>query len=135
MSLAHRFSYLPGYLSGLGAKVGYNYATSDFEFEDQTFGDAGIVDEDGEFILTNQGILAPAGIPGLSEHVVTAQVNYQIGNVEARASYKINKNFSLKAEALNILNNERVDTFRTRDNFGQALSFGPRIFFGVRGKF
>ena len=166
-SLAHRFTYLPGYLSGLGFKVGYNYATSDFEFEDSDFGDAGIIDEDGNFIQTAQGILAPAGIPGLSEHVVSAQLNYQIGDfdisgiykyrddyfqqftgdptvlrfvqgrglLEARASYKINKNFSVKVEALNILNRERVDTFRTIDNFGQANSFGPRIFLGVRGKF
>ena len=36
---SHRFSYLPGFLSGFGAKVSYNYVDSDFEFQDSRFGD------------------------------------------------------------------------------------------------
>ena len=167
LTLAHRFSYLPGALSGLGMKAGYNYAESDFEFEDQTYGDAGIRDEDGNFIQTAQGIVAPANIPGLSKHVISGQLYYQIGNFdiagiykyrsryfqpftgngnvlryvqgnevfEARASYKINDNFKVKVEALNLFNEERVDTFRTVDNFGQSSVYGPRIFFGLQGKF
>ena len=37
---AHSFSYLPYPFDGLGAKVSYNYANSDFEFEDGNFGES-----------------------------------------------------------------------------------------------
>jgi len=167
VTASHRFSYLPGALSGFGVKAGYNYADSDFEFEDSDYGDAGIRDTNGDFIQTAQGIVAPANVPGLSKHVFSGQLYYQIGDfdiagiykyrsryfqpftgdgtvlryvqgrglLEARASYKINDNFKISVEALNLLNQERVDTFRTVDNFGQSSVYGPRIFFGLRGKF
>ena len=39
ISLTHSFDYLPGFWSGFGGKFSYNYADSDFEFEDQHGGD------------------------------------------------------------------------------------------------
>ena len=39
LSLTHSFDYLPGFWSGFGGKLSYNYADSDFEFEDQHGGD------------------------------------------------------------------------------------------------
>ena len=44
LSLTHSFDYLPGFWSGFGGKFSYNYADSDFEFEDQYGGDGVTVD-------------------------------------------------------------------------------------------
>ena len=85
---SHRFSYLPGYWSGLGAKVSYNYADSDFEFEDSLYGDLGYRDENGNFVQTNAGIVTPGNIPGFSEHTFSGQVYYQIGEFDASVIYK-----------------------------------------------
>ena len=167
VSLAHRFSYLPGALSGLGVKAGYNFADSNFEFNDSDLGAAGIRDADGNFTQTAVGIVAPANVPGFSRNVFSGQIYYQIGEFdiagivkhrsryfqpfttdgtvlrfvdaatvfEAKASYKLNDNFKLSFQAINLLNEERRDTFRTTENFGQANVYGPRIFFGVKGIF
>ena len=44
LSLTHSFDYLPGFWSGFGGKLSYNYADSDFEFEDQHGGDGVTID-------------------------------------------------------------------------------------------
>lgn len=85
---SHSFSYLPGYWSGLGAKVSYNYADSNFEFEDSRYGNISQVQLDGSVVQTNQGIIAPANLPGLSKHTLSAQVYYQIGDLDLQANYK-----------------------------------------------
>ena len=85
---AHKFSYLPGFLSGFGAKISYNYADSDFEFEDSLYGDRGVVDENGEFVQTNIGIVAPGNVPGFSKHSFSGQLYYQIGEFDASVIYK-----------------------------------------------
>ena len=163
----HRFSYLPGLLSGLGAKISYNYAVSDFEFEDSRFGDIFVEQTDGTLVQTNAGIIPPANLPGLSENVLSAQVYYQLGGLdlqvnykyrdeyfqpftsdgtriryvndvgvwEARASYKINDNFRLSAEAINIFSEPRSDSAFVIEDVFQVNDYGPRIFFGLRGRF
>ncbi|MEM9232692.1 MAG: TonB-dependent receptor [Pseudomonadota bacterium] len=88
VTAAHSFSYLPGYWSGLGGKISYNYADSDFEFEDSRYGDAFTRQLDGSVVQTNQGIIAPAGLPGLSENTLSAQVYYQIGEFDMQVNYK-----------------------------------------------
>lgn len=88
ITAAHRFSYLPGILSGLGAKISYNYANSNFEFEDSRYGDLYTRQLDGTVIQTNAGIIAPAGLPGLSKHTLSAQVYYQIGGFDMQVNYK-----------------------------------------------
>lgn len=85
---SHNFSYLPGYLSGLGVKVSYNIADSDFEFEDSLYGDLGVRDESGNFIKTNEGIVAPGNIPGFSEQTLSGQVYYQLGGFDGSIIYK-----------------------------------------------
>lgn len=167
LTASHRFSYLPGILSGLGTKISYNYAVSDFEFEDSRFGDIFVEQADGTVIQTNEGIIEPAGLPGLSENTISAQVYYQVGPLdvsvrykyrdeyfqpftsdgtrlrfvndvgtwEARAAYKINDNFRVTAEALNIFSEPRTDSAFVTDDVYQVNDFGPRIFFGVRGRF
>jgi len=88
VTLGHAFTYLPGYLSGLGARLSYNYVDSDFEFEDSRYGDISEVQLDGSIVQTNEGIIAPGGLPGLSENTLSAQVYYQIGELDLQVNYK-----------------------------------------------
>ncbi len=93
LTASHNFSYLPGLLSGLGAKLSYNYAESDFEFEDSLYGDLGYTDENGNFVQTNIGIIPPGNIPGFSENVFSGQVYYQIGNFDSSLIYKFRSDY------------------------------------------
>ena len=111
--------------------------------------------------------MAPANVPGLSEHVASAQIYYSIGDLdlqgvykyrseyfqqfiatpgnlryiegrgiyEARASYQVNDNVRVSVEAINIFDEPRVQYNPTRDNFAEVNVYGPRIYFGVRGRF
>ncbi|MBC6403149.1 MAG: TonB-dependent receptor [Hyphomonadaceae bacterium] len=164
---SHRFSYLPYPLSGLGAKISYNFVDSDFEFEDSRYGDRFIRQLDGTLMQTNQGIIAPGGLPGLSKHTLSAQAYYQIdafdfqvnykyrddyfqpfvsdgtrlrfvGNVgvwEARASYQVNDNFRLTAEAINLFSTPKEQFAFVDDDLYEVNDYGPRVFLGVRSRF
>jgi len=167
LTASHGFTYLPGLLSGLGAKVSYNYVSSNFEFEDSRYGDQFQRQLDGSVIQTNEGIIAPAGLPGLSENTLSAQVYYGIGDLdlsvnykyrdnyfqpftsdgtrlryvgevgvwEARAAYNINDNFRLSAEIINIGSEPKNQFMYLEDDRFEVNDYGPRIFFGVRGRF
>jgi len=167
MTASHNFSYLPGLLSGLGAKVSYNYVDSNFEFEDSRYGDRFIRNTDGTVTQIAQGIIAPGGLPGLSKNTLSAQVYYGIGGLdlavnykyrddyfqpftsdgtrlrfvgdvgvwEARASYEINDNFRISAEAINLLSAPKEQFAFVRDDLYEVNDYGPRIFFGLRGRF
>jgi len=87
LSAAHRFSYLPAPLDGLGFKVGYNYASSDFEFEDEDLGDRLQINDDGTSTII-PGVILPSNIFGLSKHVLSAQLYYQIGGFDFQGVYK-----------------------------------------------
>jgi len=164
---SHRFSYLPGLLSGLGAKISYNYVETDFEFEDSRYGDVFVGQADGSSIQTNEGIIRPGGLPGLSKHTLSAQAYYQIGDFdmqvnykyrddyfqpfisdgtrlryigdvgvwEARASYDISKNFRVSVEAINLFSEPKEQFAYVRDDRYEINDYGPRVFFGVRGRF
>ena len=163
----HRFSYLPGLLSGLGAKLSWNIADSNFEFNDSNYGDRGVRQLDGSFEQTNVGLIAPANVPGFSKNVVSAQLYWNQGRFdisgfykyrsqylqpytsngtriryvgsnevfEARASYQLTDNFKLTVQGLNLFDEPRVDYFYEDNHFGQSSVYGPRVFFGIRGKF
>ena len=167
ITASHGFTYLPGLLSGLGAKISYNYVDSNFEFEDSRYGDQFQRQLDGTLIQTNEGIIAPAGLPGLSENTLSAQVYYGIGGLdlavnykyrdnyfqpftsdgtrlryvgevgvwEARASYKINNNFRLSADVINIGSEPKNQYMYLRDDRYEVNDYGPRVFFGLRGRF
>lgn len=167
VTAAHRFSYLPGFLSGLGAKISYNYVDSNFEFEDSRYGDLFTRQLDGTVVQTNEGIIAPGGLPGLSENTLSAQVYYQIGDLdlqvnykyrdsyfqpfvsdgtrlrfvgdvgvwEARASYNVTDNVRLSAEAINIFSAPKEQFAFVSDDLYEVNDYGPRLFFGVRGRF
>ena len=164
---SHAFTYLPGLLSGLGAKISYNYVDSNFEFEDSRYGDAFQVDTDGTVIQLAQGIIAPGDLPGLSKHTLSATGYYQIGDFdfqvnykyrddyfqpfvsngtrlrfvgdvgvwEARASYYLNDNFRLSVEAINLGSEPKEQFAFVSDDLYEVNDYGPRIFFGLRGRF
>ncbi len=164
---SHRFTYLPQPLDGLGFKVSYNYASSNFEFEDDTLGASTILAADGTVTGMRNGLIAPAEIFGLSKHVVSAQAFYEIGNLElqgvwkyrseyfqqfistpgrvryvddasvfeARISYDITDNVTVRLEGINLFNEPRVNYRGAPDDFGAIQVYGPRYFAGVRFKF
>lgn len=88
LTAAHSFSYLPGAWSGLGAKLSYNYADSDFEFEDSTFGESLVVDEAGNVVSERVGLVPPANLFGFSKNVMSAQIYYQIADLDVQVIYK-----------------------------------------------
>ena len=93
VTASHNFSYLPGFFSGFGAKISYNYADSDFEFEDSLYGDRGFIDESGNFVQTNIGIVAPGNVPGLSNSTYSGQLYYQVGNFDGSLIYKYRSDY------------------------------------------
>ena len=166
VTAAHNFSYLPGILSGLGAKIGYNYGNSDFEFEDSNYGDLYFTDLDGNREQTHIGIVAPGNVPGFSDNVFNGTVYWgwggfdasliykfrseyfqpytsngtrlryvdDVGVWETRMSYAFNKHISISLEGINIFNEPKQTWYYTTDNFGERNVYGPRYFFGIRGK-
>ena len=162
LTASHAFSYLPGFWGGFGGKLSYNYASSDFEFEDDFAGEGVGLANGQEVALI--GLIPSADIFGLSRNVASAQLYWSGGafdfqligkhrsqyfqqfvddpgrlrfvddtNVlEFRASYKLNDSVKFSFEALNLTDEERTD-FRAIDgNVNQVLSFGPRYFFGIK---
>ena len=171
LTLTHSFDYLPGFLSGFGGKFSYNFADSDFEFEDQNGGDGisvSVDQETGEVTETPLiGILPPANLFGLSKHVTSTQlywgsdkwnieafyktrsqyfqqftrdtqgrIRYTGGNqrLDLKVRYKMLDNVDVTLEAKNILDEARIDYRAVDGNIYQALSYGPRLFLGVRVK-
>lgn len=74
--------------SGIGVKAGYNYADSDFEFEDSNYGNTYTTDLDGATTQLTAGLIEPASVPGFSQHVFNGQVYYQIGDFDMAVIYK-----------------------------------------------
>ena len=172
ITVTHAFDYLPGFLSGFGGKISYNYADSDFEFEDQNGGDGIDVSVDrftGETTETPLvGILPPANLFGLSEHVSSTQLYWNSDKwffqaiyntrsdyfqqftrdtqgrirytnlnerLDMRVRYRLTDNIKVSLEAKNILDEPRIDYRGVDGNTYQALSYGPRLFFGVQARF
>ena len=165
LTAAHALTYLPGFLSGLGAKLGLNVAYSDFEFEDANFGASTVITDDGE--TSRVGIVEPANIFGFSSVVLSGQLYYAIGDfdmqmilkhrssyfqqfistpgniryigantvLEARATYQLTRNLALRAEGINLLDEPRIQYNPTPNNLAEVNSYGPRLFVGLRGKF
>ncbi len=90
-TVAHAFTYLPGFWSGFGGKFSYNYADSNFEFEDQHGGDGVNVSVAADGTVTETpliGILEPANLFGLSEHVTATQLYWENDKINIQALYK-----------------------------------------------
>ena len=91
-TVAHRFSYLPKPLDGLGFKLSYNFASSNFEFQDDTLGAFSSVQLDGT-LQAVEALIPPAEIFGLSKHVLSAQLYYQIGGFDFQGVYKYRSSY------------------------------------------
>ena len=87
VTATHAFDYLPGFLSGFGGKFSYNFADSDFEFEDGHGGDGTSFDSDGNPSRL-LGLLPPAGLWGLSRHTSATQVYWQNDRFHIQVIYK-----------------------------------------------
>ena len=69
-------------------KFGYNYADTDFEFQDSLYGDTFVTDVDGNTTQLTDGIVESASVPGFSKHVFSSQLYYQIGGFDTAVIYK-----------------------------------------------
>lgn len=87
LTAAHRLSFLPAPLDGLGFKLSYNFAKSNFRNEDGFLGAFSTVQPDGS-ITTVQALIPPANLFGLSKHVLSAQLYYEIGPFDFQGVYK-----------------------------------------------
>ncbi|TQV78739.1 TonB-dependent receptor [Exilibacterium tricleocarpae] len=87
LTATHSFSYLPSFWSGFGAKLSYNYADSDFEFEHGRFGAAEVRQVDGT-VEERIGIVPPANLFGFSDNVLSTQLYYQWGGFDLQLIYK-----------------------------------------------
>ncbi len=81
-TVAHRFN------NGLGFKLSYNWADSDFEFEDSNYGTVTIRNADGSIFSETAGILPPGNVPGFSKQVFSGQLYYQIWKFDFQTVYK-----------------------------------------------
>ena len=160
VTAAHRLSWLPKPLDGLGFKVSYNYADSDFETHDIRLGD--VLDPVSGAVTP--GIIPPANINGYSKHVLSAQAYYEAGplslqgiynyrsnyyqdfvggnsqlryvedndTVDFRATLKLMENTSLRFEAINIFDEPKVTYMPVQGSTRQYHFYGARYFLGLR---
>jgi TonB-dependent receptor len=162
LTAATRFSFLPKPLDGLGAKVSYNYADSNFQTEDARLGDQYNPVTD----TVSEGLIAPANISGYSKHVLSAQAYYDIGpvslqaiynyrskyfqdfvggggllryvgpseTVDFRASLNLMEGVSLRFEALNIFNEPKSTYMPVYGSSRQYHYYGAKYFIGIRAR-
>lgn len=162
LTAATRFSFLPKPLDGLGAKVSYNYADSNFTNDDVRLGDQ----YDPQTDTISPGIIPSAGLSGYSKHVLSAQAYYEIGPVslqaiynyrskyyqdfvggnsqlryvgpsetfDFRASLDLMKGVSLRFEALNIFNEPKATYMPVYGSSRQYHYYGAKYFIGIRAR-
>ena len=151
----HVFTGLPAPLDGLGIQASYNFAESDFEFPDP-----GVVDG-----VAIRDFTDPANIPGYSKHSANVNLFWESDRLSLRLAYKyrsdyfkpfrndqnrftgaqdfldfsanydLTRNFQLRFQALNILDEPNIMYRPTRDNLAQSDYSGRRYFVGLRGRF
>lgn len=92
VTAAHTLSWLPAPLDELGFKVSYNYADSNFEFQDDTLGAVTAVGLDGT-LTTQEALIDPANLFGFSKHVLSVQAYYSIGDLDLQGVYKYRSNY------------------------------------------
>lgn len=162
VTLANRFSWLPAPFDGLGGKVSYNYANSNFKNEDIRLGAV----LDPETGVTTPGMIPAANLSGYSKHVVSAQLYYSLGGlnlqaiynyrssyyqdfvggnsqlryvrgndtVDLRASFDINKRVQVQLQAVNIFDEPKITDMPVQGSIRQYHYYGSRYFAGVRVK-
>lgn len=155
VSFQHKFDYLPAPLDGFGVQLNYNFADSDFEFQDPT-------------VVSGQALAdftTPANIPGFSRHTANANIYYEKGRISTRLAYRfrseffrpfratsnrfnddqgfLDYSFSLdlfdglqaRFQVLNITDEPVIQNRPVSDSRAEAAFGGTRYFIGLRGKF
>ena len=93
LTASHSFSYLDSWLNGFGFKLSYNYADSDFEFEDESFGTSVVINSSTGELEQRYGIVPPANLFGFSEHVLSTQLYYEYESFNAAINYKYRSDY------------------------------------------
>lgn len=93
LTATHSFSYLDSWLNGFGVKLSYNYAESDFEFEDEDFGSSTVINPSNGELVDRVGIAPAANLFGFSEHVLSSQLYYQYEGFSASLNYKYRSSY------------------------------------------
>jgi iron complex outermembrane receptor protein len=73
--------------------VSYNYADSNFEFEDESFGTSVVINSSTGELEQRFGIVPPANLFGFSEHVLSTQLYYEYENFNVAVNYKYRSNY------------------------------------------
>lgn len=92
ITAAHTLTWLPAPFDELGFKLSYNYADSNFEFQDDTLGAVTTVGLDGT-LTVQEALIDPANLFGFSKHVFSAQAYYSIGDLDLQGVYKYRSNY------------------------------------------
>ncbi|MFA6114103.1 MAG: TonB-dependent receptor [Sphingomonas sp.] len=159
LTLSNQFTWLPHPLDGLGAKLSYNYAWSNFKTQDIRYGD--VIDASGNL---TPGLIPPAGLSGYSKHVFSAQLFYELGPVSLQGIYryrsryyqaftsdntqlryvegyntfdvnlgfKLNKIADIRFQALNIFNEPRVEYMPVVGSTRNVEYYGSQYFLSLR---
>ena len=160
ITASNRFSWLPHPLDGLGVKLSYNYAWSNYKTQDIRYGD--IIDSATGDVIP--GLIPAAGLSGYSKHVFSAQAFYEIGPIslqgiyryrsryyqaftsdntqlryvegnntfDVNLSYKINKQADIRFQALNLFNEPRVEYMPVVGSTRNVEYYGPQYFLSFR---
>jgi TonB-dependent receptor len=155
-----RFDFLPHPLDGLGAKVGYTYAVTNFRNDDIQLGNA----TDPATGIVTPGMIPSASMGEYSPHVVSAQLYYDIGafsaqaiyqyrshwyqdflggntqlryyrgqsRLDLRASYDISRHLEVEANVYNVLNTPTIMDMPVVGNIRQYTVYGPRYYASMK---
>nr|WP_285817544.1 TonB-dependent receptor [Echinimonas agarilytica] len=155
------FTELPAPFDTLGTKLSYNYADSDFENQDGTFGD--VTNDDG---TVTEGFVDPANIFGFSKNTFSGSVYWDYRDfsvrvlyktrsqyfqpnsgakanryvepfeyVDMNAKYKFTKNTALSLKVLNVLDEAQFMTRGGNDTPTLISSTGTKYFVSLKHKF
>ncbi len=154
----HAFTYLPGIWSGLGLQFNYNHAQSNFKYPDPAAVDPQT--HPAMALFTD-----PAGIMGLSRHTGSLSAYWEgddlalravykyrsgyfkpsgltanrfvddAGFLDLSATYNINKQWQLKAQAINVTNEHQLMFRPVEGSIAESSYFGRSYFFGVRFRY
>jgi TonB-dependent receptor len=160
LTASNQFTWLPHPLDGLGAKLSYNYAWTNFKTQDIRYGDV-IDSATGE---VTPGLIPAASLSGYSKHVFSAQAFYEIGKfsiqgiyryrsryyqaftsdntqlryvkgndtLDVNVRYTINKAADIRFQALNIFNEPRVEYMPVIGSTRNVEYYGPQYFLSLR---
>lgn len=152
----HSFNYLPGIWSGFGLQFNYNHAESNFKYPDPSA---------VEPLYPLAQFTDPAGISGLSRHTGSLTTYWEGNGLSLRAVYKyrsgyfkpsnltanryvddagfldlsatynLNKQWQLKAQAINVTNQHQLMFRPVEGSIAESSYFGRSYFFGVRFRY